>query len=35
VDTDAIAAKVRQDFAAKKKAKKVPKAATKAVKKAA
>lgn len=35
VDTDAIAAKVRQEFAAKEKAKKVPQPATKAANKAA
>jgi len=35
VDTDAIAAKVRQEFAAKEKAKKTPQPATKSVKKAA
>ena len=35
VDTDAIAAKVRQEFAAKEKAKKTPQPATKAAKKAA
>jgi ParB family transcriptional regulator, chromosome partitioning protein len=35
VDTDAIAAKVRQEFAAKEKARKVPKAATKPAKNAA
>jgi hypothetical protein len=35
VDTDAIAAKVRQEFAAKEKAKKVPQPAAKTAKKAA
>ena len=35
VDTDAIAAKVRQEFAAKEKAKKAPQPATKTAKKAA
>jgi ParB family chromosome partitioning protein len=35
VDTDAIAAKVRQEFAAKEKAKKMTQPATKATKKAA
>jgi ParB family chromosome partitioning protein len=35
VDTDAIAAKVRQEFAAKEKAKKMPQSAAKSAKKAA
>jgi ParB family chromosome partitioning protein len=35
VDTDAITAKVKQDFAAKEKAKKAPQPASKATKKAA
>ena len=35
VDTDAIAAKVKQEFAAKEKAKKAPQPATKAANKAA
>jgi ParB family chromosome partitioning protein len=35
VDTDAISAKVKQEFTAKEKAKKMPQPATKAAKKAA